>query len=408
MRTTLRAVLALAALLPACVAGADGKEEESALPEEGAADSFRSPTDHGDLAFGVGAPSVLTDDARYHTWTFDLSGPAQVKLTTSYALLGQRRTDTVLYLYKEGPTGWGPYIARNDDYGTTTYSQLIRSLGAGRYRALVKGYLDTTRGKFKLTIDCAGEGCQPATPTDACLFGTTYGELLEDSPLTIVNQNLITAETLGWLLPEDQERLLLAVKESAHRDVTTPAEAIARVDQGQVNVTWFHDDAGRRGFISFEYGAGDNSYGAVFDRTDGAMAAAIHDGDLYDCVATAETCLLPEDDVTLRTDAAFGHATVRVVTSASGLSPAEAAQVLAALRGVYGDGVATVADGLAMADGRRVNLRPITHLATGTALTVVEFGAGDTSVGAVFFGDTTTQAATIRDLTIDDCTFFAP
>src|SRR5688572_8837181 len=146
----------------------DGKpaEDDLDLLEDGKDDSQRKPTDHGEIAFNTGSATVLTDNERHHAWTFELSSDANVKLTTSYAVLGQRRTDTVLYLYKEGPTGWGSYIARNDDYGSTIYSQLVRNLGPGRYRALVKGHQTTTRGKFKLTVECTGGGCSAG-----CLFG---------------------------------------------------------------------------------------------------------------------------------------------------------------------------------------------------------------------------------------------
>jgi hypothetical protein len=113
-------VAVLALLVVGCVAD-KGPEED--LPEDGKADTQRKPTDHGGIAFGTPGFSELTASARYHAWTFELSGDANVELTTSYAVRGQRRTDTVLYLYKEGASGWGSYIARNDDYGSTTYSR---------------------------------------------------------------------------------------------------------------------------------------------------------------------------------------------------------------------------------------------------------------------------------------------
>ena len=94
------------------------------------------------------------------------------------------------------------------------------------------------------------------------------------------------------------------------------------VDQGEVNVTWFVETDSQRSFIAFEYGAGDNSYGAVYLRTDGSRAASIHDGDLYDCVVTAQTCLLPDDYHVMVSDPAFRLDSDRVVTSAAGLAPA--------------------------------------------------------------------------------------
>ena len=88
--------LGLAVVLVGCLAD---KGPESDLPEDGKADTQRKPTDHGLIAYGTPGVSALTADARYHAWTFDLSADAHVEATTSYAVLGQRRTDTVLYLY---------------------------------------------------------------------------------------------------------------------------------------------------------------------------------------------------------------------------------------------------------------------------------------------------------------------
>ena len=204
--------LGLAMILVGCLAD---KGPESELPEDaGKDDSQRKPTDHGIIAFGTPAISALTADARYHAWTFELSAEARVDLTTSYAVLGQRRTDTVLYLYKEGATGWGSYIARNDDYANTTYSQLKRDLGAGRYRALVKGHQETTYGKFKLTAMCVGAGCF----NTSCVFGQTYGEIADNPALQIINRTVITPANLPMLNDQERQWLVDAVKQSSHTD----------------------------------------------------------------------------------------------------------------------------------------------------------------------------------------------
>src|SRR5512134_460250 len=94
------AVLPVALLvIPACLSADKGDEEE--ILDDTKADSFYHPTDHGPIAWDVPAHSELTADERHHTWTFELSGDAEVELTTSYSIRGQRRIDTVLYLYKE-------------------------------------------------------------------------------------------------------------------------------------------------------------------------------------------------------------------------------------------------------------------------------------------------------------------
>ncbi|MBA3818652.1 MAG: hypothetical protein H0X17_07145 [Deltaproteobacteria bacterium] len=393
-------------LLAGCLGSDDAKPAEEELLDDSKADSQRKPTYHGGLAFAAPEFAELTQAERYHAWTFELLGQATVDLTTSYALLGQRRTDTVLYLYKESATGWGPYIARNDDYGSTTYSQLVRSLDAGRYRVLVKGHQATTTGKFKVTVGCEGPGCPDP---DACLFGGTYNDISTSPALEVLGRLKIYPATLGQLTAADQQRLMLAVMESSHTDVTTPAEALTRVDQEEMNVVYMVEPAAQRAFVAFEYGAGDNSYGAIFDRelpaTAAGMVTSIHDGDLYECTVQRETCLLSDDWLAMRSDPAFTSTAARVVTAAGSLSALEATQAVIAFRQSYDD-VTTAADGLSRVDGKQLTIQSFRHT-TGKEVTVVEYGAGDTSVGAIFYQGTATVAGLINDLAIEGCTLFA-
>lgn len=402
----MRAYALVFVLATGCLDGG-GKGEESDLDVvDGKADSFRKPTQHGVIPFDTEMASAITDTEQFHAWTFTLTGDAQVDLTTSYAVRGQRRTDTVLYLYRHDGTSWGRYIARNDDYGDTTYSKLVKQLGAGEYRALVKGYAETTRGKFKLTVGCTGDGCTAPVDPDACLFGDTYWELPEQTHLQLSTRLKVTPANLDTLSAQNQQRLVRAVHESSHTDVTTPAEALSRVDQQELNLTRIWDLDGRRVFLAFEYGAGDNSYGAIFNDTTDARASSIHDGDLYNCEPRHETCLLPEDWSVLRQSTAFTRTATRTVTSAGQLTGLAAEQALDTVRRVYGDPSLTLADGIAQADGGSIHLHTYRHLASNEMIDVIEFGAGDTSVGAIFRSGTATLAGVINDLAIERCDLF--
>lgn len=405
----MRPYLMLFVLATGCLGeDAKGVEDDLDVLDE-KADSFAKPTDHGAIGFGTGAAqaSAITDSEKYHAWTFELSGDASVQLLTNYAVLGQRRTDTVLYLYKHNGTSWGPYIARNDDYGSTTYSKINRDLGAGSYRVLVKGFAATTRGKFKLTVDCDGEGCAPPY-VSTCLFGDTFYELRHETPahLQLSQVFKVTPANLASLSPIDQQRLLRAVHESSHDDVTTPAEALSRVDQQEVNLIRIWDTQGRRNYLAFEYGAGDNSYGAIFDQTYDTRATSIHDGDLYNCEPMRQACVLPADWLQLRTSTQWTRTATRTVTSANQLSGLAAEQALAALRRAYDDSSLTLAAGIAQADGGSINLHTYRRNADGRSVDVVEFGAGDTSVGQLFLAGTNASAGVINDLTIEGCGLF--
>ena len=83
--------------LAACAGGpAADKGEESPLPIDGALDSLSRPTDHGDLRFGAAAAADLARDARYHAWTFTLTGDADVALQTQPASAAGPEVDTVV------------------------------------------------------------------------------------------------------------------------------------------------------------------------------------------------------------------------------------------------------------------------------------------------------------------------
>jgi hypothetical protein len=396
----------LVLFVASCASSVDSGSSEDLDEAEGLVDSLRKPTEHGAIGFGVPEHSALTDDERHHAWTFQLVADARVDLATSYSVRGQRRTDTVLYLYRLQPNGsWGPYIARNDDHGDTTYSQLVRDLGEGVYRATVKGHSDTTRGKFKLTVSCEGDGCAPPQNT-TCVFGDSYNDIPNQPALQVLGRTKITFATLPNLDATRRDRIVRAVQQSSHDDVRTAEEALARVDQQEINLSLIIEPAAHRRYEAYEYGAGDNSYGAIFEKDTNAMVTNIHDGDLEHCETPPQICLLPEDWSVLRDDPAFTRTRSRVVTSAASLSSLEAAQALGAFRRSYDD-VTSAEDGLARVDRNEVNFVDFTHVATGEQITVVEYGAGDTSVGAIYRAGTPDLAGAIDDLSIVACTLFA-
>lgn len=399
-----RAVVVVALLgLVGCLDGAEkGPEEE--VPADGKLDSFARPTHHGEIAFGAApAPeATLTATEKHHTWTFSLTGSARVHLYTGPTLTSRMTVDTVLYLYKQKTNGtWGAYVARNDDDGDSLWSSLTRNLEAGNYRVLVKGYAASTRGPFSIHVDCDGPGCAaPAT----CFFGTTFHELLSQPGLAVTGDHRLYVTDVPNLSALDRQRIVIAVQQSSHTDVRTVEEAFGRVDQGEVRRVDLYDEAGARAFVAFEYGAGDNSYGAVFGYGSTAVLSSIHDGDLENCATFAQTCALGNDWYQTRNGGAFTIKGTRVVTSAAELSGVDATNALAAIRVAYADAT-SLADGLARVDERRLNVVDLIHTATDARVTAYEYGAGDSSYGAIYRTGTTEKLTSIVDLTYYDCTF---
>lgn len=377
----------------------DARPEEEGVPQDGKLDSFQTPTDHGELAFGASARAKLTPTAAHHTWTFTLSAPATVHPYTS-RVPHESNVDTVLYLYKRGPNGWGSYIARNDDDGRAHWSSLDKSLPAGEYRLLVKGLLASTKGSFDLTLDCAGAGCAPAP---SCLFGSTYGDIQGNANLSVSGTQTLTSG--AGLLDLDKQRIIIALHQSSHTDVTTIEEAFAAADQGEINITRLYEPAAARTYTAIEYGAGDNSYGAIFYWDSTQLVSSIHDGDLEGCTVVPETCLLGSSWGDLKTSTAYTTVSSRVVTTASQLSGVAAQQALKAIRVAYADS-ANLAAGLANIDQSELNVITLRHKTTGQVVDVYEYGAGDNSYGAVFKGGTLDTAAEIHDLDFYGCSLF--
>ncbi|MGN6110121.1 MAG: hypothetical protein ACTHU0_33755 [Kofleriaceae bacterium] len=375
------------------------KGPEDDLPTDGKLDSFVRPTEQGPISFGSPAVGILTNDARHLVWTFQLSGPASIHTFTS-RVPHYKSIDTVLYLYKFDPSrGWGPYIARNDDDGRGEWSSLTRDLDAGEYRILVKGYAASTRGRFQVQVDCTGAGCEPPP---SCVFGSTYWELPEQDHLVLGGRQKVTSP--AGLSNLEKQRLILAVQQSSHTDVTTVEEAFARVDQNEFNVTGIYDPVGARSFTAVEYGVGDNSYGAIFYWNTTTIVSRIHDGDLEACTALRETCLLGNNYGELVHNPAFSATSSLVVTSASQLSGTAATQALTAIRVAYPS--TDLADALTHIDQNRLNVITYLHTPTNTTVDAFEYGAGDNSYGAIFASNSLTLAAEIHDLDFYGCSLF--
>lgn len=168
----LRSALALGLLTATATAtGAGctaGKGDEDNPLSDGKADSFFSPTEHGALLFGeVPNRAEITDDERFHAWTFELDGPATLSIRTEIS----GNLDTVMYLYRRdlgSAASFGHFIRKNDDHDGDLFSQIDLDGEAGEYRVIVKGFKAAHRGPFAVLATCDGDGC----PTDeACESG---------------------------------------------------------------------------------------------------------------------------------------------------------------------------------------------------------------------------------------------
>lgn len=384
--------------LGACSDLADKGAEDGVPADLDKADSQRTPTDLGAITPGQTVTASLASNARYLAWEFDVSGDATISLDTS-RVPHAATVDTVLYLYKQGASGgWGSYVARNDDAAGSPFSSIDRDVVAGRYRALVKGYTTSTYGSFRLTYGCTGAGC---TAAPVCAFGATFGDL-DPSQFTIDGPHALTAASLLSTL--EQAQIVRAMHASTHTDVTTAAQAFAAADQGEIDEYTITDLAAVRRFTAFEYGAGDNPYGAIFTRGTTDVASEIHDGDLMSCTVVAETCVFGHAAGDYATNPALTAGTRATYSATTAVPVALQGEIVASLR-VQRPQVAAIEDVWAQVDGGKVKRVDVTHT-DGRAFTIVTYTLGGATYGAAFAKGTTTREVSILAGATQDCAAF--
>jgi hypothetical protein len=239
-----------------------------------------------------------------------------------------------------------------------------------------------------------------------CLFGTTYGDLSSPAaPARTTSTRTLTAADLGTLSVLQKQQIVLALQQSSNTDVKTAEQAFARADGGEINVRELYDEKGARTFTAYEYGAGDNSYGAIFAGRTTTLASKIQDGDLVSCTAFRDTCLFGSTFSALRTSKRFTLTRSRVITSATGLSTTLRAQIVRAVRESWD--VTSVTAALKVVDGGQINVYEYSERSGAKrAFVAVEFGAGDNSYGAVFPAANSTPAAVVNDGDLYACNVF--
>jgi len=393
-----------AASTTACLDDADKGAEDDALGDIDVAkdDSFAQPITHGTVGYGVPANSALTRTARFHAWEFDvlLPGSTPTALLVGPQAENDPAVDTVLYLYKQQANGrWGSYIARNDDAGGEVWSALSKTLTNGRYRIIVKGYTATTYGKFSVLLSCKRPGCTPPEPT--CAFGDTFAGLDRQRFAYGPSQALTSAVGLDDLT---RAQIVRALQASSHTDVTTAEQAFQRADGGVINRLELRDWFAVRRYFAYEYGAGDNSYGAIFDERDLEPAAEIHDGDIAACQVPLATCifgghydLAAEPDLSVTAEL--------TITAATTTTAQVRAQILAAAQ-LYLPTVTTMADLFGRVTDNEVRRVDVTHAPSGRQYSFFTFILGDHRFGAAFVKNTTTMAVEIEDDVYARCAAF--
>tara|TARA_R110002073_G_scaffold241497_3_gene403425 strand:+ start:125287 stop:126540 length:1254 start_codon:yes stop_codon:yes gene_type:complete len=274
----LASILFAASILPSCAAD-DGKgDEDNALDiYESKTDSFRNPTEHGDLLFGVPQFASLQEDAGFHAWDFDLTDDAKVNLET---ILKTANLDTVMYLYKFDETRgrYGAYKYKNDDANPETVaSALSKNLDAGSYRVLVKGFKSKLRGDFEIAAECDGAGCSKSTCDATSLAGL-------DADVSDSCGELFSAALSGKSLGRTSTTIALADRCSLPPNVAAAAEEYVNYWDGigfdlefegpdavELNISWESYDNGAL-YVGIDFGGDEDGMDYLINR-DGQVIA---------------------------------------------------------------------------------------------------------------------------------------
>ncbi len=127
----------------------------------------------------------------------------------------------------------------------------------------------------KLAVTLATELKTAAAKSNALSAGT-FGDFL-DQVTTTSRVDVTTAGQVDALL---KKQLIAACHQSSYTDVKTLADAFAAVDQGEFVVRQVKDKKTGETYTAVDYGAGDNTYGAIFKTGSAKPIVSIHDGDL--------------------------------------------------------------------------------------------------------------------------------
>lgn len=174
-------------------------------------------------------------------------------------------------------------IVGNRPYGSLAQVANVSGVGTSTMRGL---HAYAASGAWSPEPDPVDPGPvdPPAlTPPDAnCAFGIRYRDIGHNGATVIIAQRTMDPSSST---NATQRAQLVAAVQAAYPDVATATQAFAAVDGNQIHHIELYDASNRRPYTSYEYGAGDNSYGLVFEYGTTNVAARIVDGDLYSCTA---------------------------------------------------------------------------------------------------------------------------
>jgi hypothetical protein len=146
--------------------------------------------------------------------------------------------------------------------------------------------------------DLNNNGLSPAEVKKMSLTGQLAVTLAKELKAAAAQSNSLSAGTFNEFLEQVTEtskvdvtgagqvdallkkQIIAACHQSSYTDVKTLDDAFEAVDQGEFVVRQVKDKKTGEVYTAIDYGAGDNTYGAIFKNGSAKPIVSIHDGDL--------------------------------------------------------------------------------------------------------------------------------
>lgn len=148
----------------------------------------------------------------------------------------------------------------------------------------------------------------------------------------VLSVNTLTPAQIRLLTTLEAAQIVLAVQESASTDVTTVEQAFSRVDEQQIRRIILRDSFSGQFFTQFDYGAGGNTFGAIFFDGTIRRAAAIHDGFQEECGPVAFSA--DQSDIAPQCAGVAIYANATSLAALDAFLPIQVAQAIVASRTV--------------------------------------------------------------------------
>ena len=228
--------------------------------------------------FGALSESLrLTSYSSVHTVAAELSAPQSAQLVDAMQVSGHPEVTTAAAAFALAIDNRVERFSIYDGPGARAFTAWRFVLGDHYFGAI---YADASNTRVAKILDNVSTEC--TVGFELCTVGSSYRQFRDGGALAVVSDRVVTS-TAG--LSAARVAQLVRAAQEAYEEVRTAADAFASVDGAMMNEVIRRDAASGKTFVAYEYGAGDNSYGAIFEGDSATPVGRVRDGDMYGCAA---------------------------------------------------------------------------------------------------------------------------